>query len=203
MNNICTIEPATEPITLAEVKAQLNIDPDFEDDDDLITSMIKSARVWLENRTGQSFIKQTRVQYMDKFPLCGEFEIIRGPVLLTGSGVVDPVVKYYNSQDVEETWPDTSYWFDNKSFTPRIVSKYSWPSLGERPSPVSVTYFAGFGEDATSVKETVKNAMKLIVSNMYNNRVPEVESTKDFARLEFGVERILSFDTRLTHAAGY
>lgn len=203
MNNVCTIAPATEPITLEEAKAQLNIDPDFEDDDDLINSMITTARVWLENRTGQSFIKQTRVQYMDKFPLCGQFEIIRGPILTQGSGITPPIVKYYDSQDAEQTWDSTGYWFDDRSFTPKIVAKYSWPSLGERPSPVSVTYFAGFGDDAAGVPETIKSAMKLIVSNMYNNRVPEVESTKDYARLQMGVERILSFDTRLTHATGY
>lgn len=200
MNNVCTIAPVNEPITINEAKAQLNIDPAYTDDDSLIEQMIRAARVWLEGRTSQSFIKQTRVQYMDVFPWCGEIEITKGPILITGTGISAPVVKYYDTQDIEQTWTNTNYWFDNLAFTPKIVAKYTWPSIGERPSGISITYFAGFGLDASSVPDTVKSAMKLIVSNLYNNRVPEVESTKDYARLEMGVERILSFDTRFTYA---
>lgn len=204
MNNVVITGPTVEPITLAEAKAQLNLDPLYEDDDNMIISMITEARLWIEQRTGQSFVKQQRVQYMDKFPLCDRFTITNGPILLTGSGVTAPVIKYYDSQDVEQTWPEASYWLDTKRFEPAVVAKYSWPSVGDRPSAVSVTYFAGFGLDASTVPETIKRAEKLLVAHFYNNRNEEVEIAKGlFAKLEFGLERVLSFDTRFTYAGNY
>lgn len=203
MNNVVTTAPDDWPITLTELKAQLNIDVAYNDDNTFLETIIKSATRWLEQRTGQSFIKQQRVQYMDRFPSCLKFCIHNGPVLLTGAGVSAPVIKYYDSQDVEQTWSSSNYWLDTNAFEPSVTAKYSWPSIGDRPSPISVTYFAGFGVDSSSVPDTIKSALKLIGAHLYNNRVPEIESVKDFARLEFGVERILAFDTRFMYAKQY
>lgn len=218
-NNIVLVAPTVEPLTTAEAKAQLNIDPAFTDDDTFIDTLIVASRVWCENRTGQCCIKQQRVQYMDYFPLYDfdkggfnrihlggfdNFSISHGPVLLTGTGVIAPVIKYYDSLDVEQTWADTNYWLDTRRFEPMVMAKYSWPSVGFRPSSVSVTYFAGFGVDATTVPANIKSAMKLIISHMYNNRTPEVENGKgDFARIEFGIDRMLAFDTRIEYAGKY
>lgn len=202
MNNIVTTGPTTEPITVLEAKAQLNIDALYTDDDTLIGTMITAARLWLEKRTGQSFIKQTRVQYMDLFPLCGKFCISNGPVLITGSGITPPVIKYYDSLDAEQTWASTNYWFDEKAFEPVVVAKYSWPSIGDRPSAVSVTYFAGFGVDATTVPETIKNTMKMLVTHLYNKRENETEINGILTKLDFGVDRMITFDTRYTYSGG-
>ncbi len=203
MNNVVLVAPTVEPITLAEAKAQLNIDTLFTDDDTFLGTLIKAARVWVEGRTSQCYLLQKREQYLDAFPCGASIELTRGPVMLTGTGVSAPVVKYYDNNDTEQTLADTTYWFDNKSFQPRIVAKSTWPSIGLRPSPISITYFAGFGETSPTVPETVRTVCKLLISNMYNNRTPEVESIKDFARMEYGIERMLAFDTRLVHAAGY
>lgn len=202
MSNIVTIGPTSEPITVAEAKAQLNIDALYTDDDTLIGAMITSARIWLEKRTQQSFIKQQRVQYMDRFPICGKFTISNGPVLITGSGVTPPVIKYYDSQDSQQTWDTNSYWFDDKAFEPVVIAKYAWPSIGDRPSAVSVTYFAGFGLDATSVPETIKSTMKMIVTHLYNKREVETEVNGLLAKLEFGIDRMITFDTRIEYTGG-
>lgn len=48
-----TSDYTTEPVSLATAKAYMKIN--FSDDDTIITSLIKNARVWLENYTGKSY----------------------------------------------------------------------------------------------------------------------------------------------------
>src|SRR5688572_308391 len=98
--------PTLEPVSIQEVKQQLNIDSAYSEDDTQLGRHIKTARVWVEERLGQSLISQTRKQFMDKFP-CGSIEILMGPVITLTA------VKYYDSADVEQTWSSSNYWFDN------------------------------------------------------------------------------------------
>ncbi len=199
MNNVLLVGPSVEPVTLAEMKAQLNIDTAYTDDDTHLNAIISSARQWLEDRTSQCFIKQQRAQYMECFD-DDEIEIIRGPVLITGAGVSEPVVKYYDSNDQEQTWDSSNYWLDLRALVPQIVPKYSWPSTsGHRPNGISVTYYAGYGVDATNVPVNIKHAIKVLGTHLYNNRQFEIEG-RIVGKLEFDLERLISFETRLQYA---
>jgi uncharacterized phiE125 gp8 family phage protein len=191
-DNRVTIQPTSEPVTIQEIKAQLNIDLAFNLDDNFLSSCITTARIWVEGRTGKSLMPQTRVQYMDCFPM-GKIVLSNGPVLTSDDddAYTDPVVKYYDSADAEQTWATSNYWLDLNNYEPRIVPKYSWPSVGDRPSAVSVTYMAGH----ITVRETTKSAIKLLVANMYTNRVPEVEQG-NFSSIKHGVEMMLAFETQ-------
>lgn len=62
-----TVEPVSEPITLAQAKNYLKVD--FDDDNDLITSLIASARVRLEKYAGVAMSARTLqvVAYVDEF----------------------------------------------------------------------------------------------------------------------------------------
>lgn len=51
------VDPAVEPVTVAEVKEQLRIDGDEEDT--LLETMITTARQLAEEETGRAFITQT------------------------------------------------------------------------------------------------------------------------------------------------
>jgi len=48
-----TSDYTTEPVSLATAKAYMKVN--FSDDDSMIESLIKNARVWLENYTGKSY----------------------------------------------------------------------------------------------------------------------------------------------------
>lgn len=193
MNSKVFIEPSIEPISLTELKAELNIDESFSDDNTILAAKIKSAREWVENRIGQSLINQTRRQYMDKFP-CGPIEILKGPVQSV-------VVKYYDSNDVEQTWASTNYWFDNSSYIPKIVPKYSYPSAGDRPSGIYVEYVAGYGDSESDVPQTIRSAIKMLAVHLYENRLMEVPN-QIIGRLHFGLEALLSMDV-VTQYTGY
>lgn len=49
----------TEPITLAEAKAQCRVDIDYTDDDDFITALISQARAAIENYCHISLVEKT------------------------------------------------------------------------------------------------------------------------------------------------
>ena len=61
------VEPASEPITLAQAKNYLRVD--FDDDNDLITALIISARLRLEKYAGIAISPRTLqvVAYVDEF----------------------------------------------------------------------------------------------------------------------------------------
>lgn len=61
------VEPASEPITLAQAKNYLKVD--FDEDDNLITSLIISARIRLEKYAGVAMSARTLqvVAYVDEF----------------------------------------------------------------------------------------------------------------------------------------
>jgi uncharacterized phiE125 gp8 family phage protein len=56
MTLIRTVEPAAEPVTLAEAKAHLRLADSSEDD--LLTGLIRAARQDVERATGMALIDQ-------------------------------------------------------------------------------------------------------------------------------------------------
>ena len=60
--------PATTAISLAEAKAFLRVDSDYDDDDSYITSLIGVATNVVEQFTRRRLITQTYNIYYDEFP---------------------------------------------------------------------------------------------------------------------------------------
>lgn len=61
--------PTTEPVTLAEAKAQLRVETSFSGDDTLITGLIKVARAQAENYCNRLFADATAALIYDAFPV--------------------------------------------------------------------------------------------------------------------------------------
>jgi uncharacterized phiE125 gp8 family phage protein len=205
VNSVVTDEPDSEPLTLAEVKEYLKLDPDFTDEDTLLTASIKSARLFVENRCNRSLIKQVRTQYMDSFPLCDEVQLLYGP-LLDVSGTIIRSVKYYDTNDTLQTMSSSDYWIDSKSSIPRIVVKNSWPALKSRPNAVEIEFNCGYGTDGSAVPSDYKDAMWYYIAERYENRVPEVAGVT-IGKFELTIDNILA--KRIVHqnafvnASGY
>jgi hypothetical protein len=66
----------TEPVSVATAKAYMKIN--FTDDDSLIESLIKNARIWLENYTGKAY--GTRSIKLTIEMTAGEWYELPGPV---------------------------------------------------------------------------------------------------------------------------
>lgn len=156
-----TVEPTSEPLTREEAKRNLRFSYDTEDI--RIEALIKAARRYCETMTGRSFVTQTLALTLDRFPCDSE------PILLPRSPVQSvSSVAYYDTTNASQTLSASYYQTDLQSLPPRIANVYGriWPGTYERMAAVTVTYVCGY----TTVPETLKQAMHLLVSHWFTNR---------------------------------
>lgn len=157
--------PASEPVTLSEAKAHLKVE--HSDDDTLITSLIKAARGYCETYTRRAFITQTWDLFMDEFPPSSDEPIfIHNPKLQSVTHV-----KYFDINNVEQTWAGANYQVDIATEPGRIlpVDGTTWPAVKRRMNAVNVRYVAGYGA-ASDVPQEIKQAMLLLIGDWYENR---------------------------------
>lgn len=183
---ICT-QPAMETISLTDAKQHLRVDGD--DDDVLILSYIKAARIYCEGYQNRAYCTQTWELWLDSFPRTNILEIPLPPLQSITS------IKYFDTANEEATFPAASYFVDIKSSPGRVClnSGYSWPSVALRAiNGVCVTFEAGYG-GTEAVPQSVKQAMLLLIGHWYENRetVNVVNITKE---LEFTVGALLWMD---------
>lgn len=161
MDTVVVVEPAEEPVTVAEAKRHAGIPADLVDDgiDLLIGHLIRAARRMLEKRLGRAFVAQTlETTWFDR--RCdGEIRLPRAPVqsvvsvgwrVLGGAGeVIDPIA------------------YDVATGTPGVVR-------GVIPCPrgvghTSIRYVAGYGT-AEAVPDEAKLAINMLVATWYGWR---------------------------------
>jgi len=157
--------PTSEPVTVAEAKAQAVIEGTT--DDDLIARFVSVAREQLEDETGRALMTQTWVLTLDSFPDEDVIYLPRPPLASVTS------IAYVDTAGSSQTWSSDEYDVDATSdvrkgrVTPAYG--YSWPSTRDQAGAVTITYVAGYGA-AGDVPEQLKQAIVLLVSAMYEHR---------------------------------
>lgn len=174
-----------EPVTLTETKLFTRID--LNDDDNLISGLIKAARLIVEDICRRSLINTTWQYYLDEYPAC---DMITLPM-----GLVSSIthVKYYDEYGVLQTQSASTYNTDYISEPSRIVLKESesWPTTEiDRINTVEIEFIAGYGSSDTAVPEAIKLAIKQIVAHWYNMR--ETHSQFDMKTVPMSAEYILT-----------
>lgn len=162
--------PVIKPVTLDEVKAQLDVD--YDDKDDLIDGLIAAATGYLDGWSGilgRALCTQTwREDYNDfrsfmRLPLF--------PVISITS------VKYTNTAGVEQTIAGANYTLknDGEGAYVEFISTYSFPSLNIESSAVRIAYLAGYQDAGTTpnftstVPDPIKQAMFLLIRHWFDN----------------------------------
>ena len=168
---ITTLKTAAlkEPIGLAEVKEHLRLElSDIAEDDNLI-ALIRSARSMAENITGRKLITQTWYYYLQDWP-------IRDYIILPyGSLQSVTAVTYTDSSETSNTFSSTYYYADSDSDPGRVVLRYGdvWPSdTLDSKNPIRIEFTCGYGLNPSDVPQPIRQAMKLMISADYNNRLP-------------------------------
>lgn len=133
--------PATEPITLDELKRQLKINPDNKAEDSALWGFLMAARAEVEAFLGYRLVRQTLEYTVDKFPSVDYLVLPEAAPLVT----IDKL-DYTNSSDATTTWAASNYDANTRTAPGRLVLKdsVSWPSVTLRPQAgVLVRYTCG------------------------------------------------------------
>lgn len=180
-------DATTEPLTVAEAKLFLRID-DTAEDAGLIPEFIHAARRRVEAYTRRSLVTTTWRYTVDARELDRLVQRVsrrRGgsplPRLsLSGVEIILPrppcisitSVKYYGDDDVAVTYNLDNYLLDVSSDSkPRLLFAYgaSLPSVRELAS-FEVNYTSGYGATASSVPDDLVQAVKRVLSALYEHR---------------------------------
>jgi uncharacterized phiE125 gp8 family phage protein len=174
-------EPATEPVTLAQVKLHSRIS--HSDDDSWLTMAIIVARQYVEKTCELSLITQTRRTTFAGF---------HKPwlTLAYGPTVSITTIQYYDQTNAAQTLTDYQAALESNPCLIVPAAGMPWPStMANRIDAVKVTYVAGFG-DAEDVPAALKQAILLLVDFWYSNR-----SAVDMGSpgpIPFGVDSLLN-----------
>jgi len=140
--------PAREPLSLALAKQHLRIDSDYTADDNMIQGLIISARRYCEGFQNKAYLQQTWDLWLDGFPDSDYIDIPLSPLQSVTS------IKYYETDDTENTFSTDDYDVDDKGIVGRVVLKYgeTWPSDVLRPSNgVVIRFVAGYETYSSTV----------------------------------------------------
>lgn len=183
MLNLLVTPPAAEPVTLTEAKAHLRLEHAL--DDTYVTALIKAARIHAEDVCWRGFVTQTWELILEAFPGADEVELRKGNL-----GAVTSV-KYIDANGVEQTMASADYVVDTVSVPGRVLLAYgkSWPTTRDQWDAVRVRYTVGWAEAAVPLP--IKQALLLLVSQMYEHRTPEVIGAT-LAKVGFAVDSLLS-----------
>ncbi len=172
-----SVDGETEIVSLGEAKKQLRVTHGLADD--YIQSLISVAREAVEDFTKRSLVEKTiavgfshsRISescgWINGYPVF--MQLARPPILTVDS------VKYRSFDGTEVTLDSSAYFLDAMELRGMVVIKKS-TSLAlldqNYPTPLKVQFKVG-----KETSELYKHAIKLIVSNLFENRCPIVAGT--------------------------
>lgn len=175
--------PAAEPVTLAEAKAHLRLEG--TDDDTYVEVLIQAARQHVEEVCWRGVVTQTWEAVLSCFPS-------EEAVMLPGGNLASITSVAYTDGDGDaQTMSTDDYEADTVSVPGRLVLSYdaAWPSTRSQWDAVRVRYVVGW--EVANVPAPVKQALLLLVSQMYEHRTPEVTGVS-MGRVTFSVDALLA-----------
>lgn len=179
-----TSAPAAEPIVLTDMKNYLKIESGVTEDDDLITELIKNARIFVERHTSRALISQTITEYFDEFPVADRSvkALDARLIKLHIAPVVSVTSITYIPTDgtpaaYSGTFVATDYFLDNisgsNSIGPARICKkkgVDWPTIEPYANAVKVVYPVGYGASGSDVPGPIKTAIRRLVGSWYYGR---------------------------------
>lgn len=163
-----TSQPASEPVTLTEAKAYLKVTTSAEDD--LITELITTARIWVEKFCRVGLLPQTILETFNHWPRGRKIPLSISPLRSISS------ISYLDSAGNAQTWASSNYVVDLVTEPPVVQKKYSneFPTLYDQINSVSAVYTVGW-DSASAVPLNYKKAIYSSIADFYDNRTNYVK----------------------------
>ncbi len=204
--------PATEPVTLAQAKAQLRLETDA--DDTYVTDLIAAARTYFERATGRSLITQTWDLTLDDFPPNGtsagliEYPFLEdsswsmpfefyggGSLILLPMGYVTGITSltYLDSSGVSTVLASSGYRLDTSQSIGRLTPSYGnvWPTTRGDIASVVVRYTTGYGA-AAAVPADIVHVIKMLITFWYDGDRSAVLESRVTHPVEHALEAVIS-----------
>lgn len=189
------LQPADEPLTIAEAKAACRVDADFTQDDDYIFGLISTARTFVEKSFSRAMVSRTLLFSWDRFPRYSQ----QAGLQYSSEGLIDariPVTestakywpdratfripvnplqavtsfKYTDSSNTLQTLDTSLYRVDYTSDPARIAPAYAqiWPLIIQQTEAVTCQAVVGYGP-VTSIAAaiTVTGSQAVTPGSMY------------------------------------
>lgn len=192
--------PPMPPISRAAAKAHLRVDGD--DENDVIDALIQAATDRVSGRngfTGRALVPQTWDYYLPFFPANGVICIPLPPLRSVTS------ITYRDSAGTTQTLSAGLYTVNPASEpgTVELVYGQSWPETFSSWDAVKIRFNCGYApadpaspsDLASGVPEAIKTAIKLFLTDLYENR-----SAQSSVKLEENIAAmaiLLSYKTNL------
>lgn len=157
-------EPQFEPVTLAQLKAQLRLDGDY--DDALLQRKLASARDYVERFLGQTLRATTYDGFLPRFPP-REIRLPIGPLRSVEA------ITYRDAQGAERTLDPARYLVDDVNDPGQILplDGRPWPATAALPNAVRVRFIAGMmSAEAGGLPEALIEAILQLAAWWYDHR---------------------------------
>ena len=153
-----------------ELKAQLRIDTN--DENTLLDTYISAATQMAEHYCNRHFITAKYKLWFNELP--STFSLYYPDCKFNFTGDNKDGLYYLASADASYTYSHISNWFCNTNSNPNIVTVHDKPTAIGTDSldgdSLEIYYFqfqTGIGDAASDVPDAIKQAIKLIASDMY------------------------------------
>ena len=165
MPHTVTTPPASEPVTVDELKDYLRISDTASDS--LLTELIAAARRDVEMRTRRALITQTITATFPAWP-----DSDKALPLPVGNALAISSVKYRDDSNTQQTVSSSDYFLvGGQPGGVQFDDSFQSPSIYEREDAVEIVYTAGFGA-ASDVPALLKAAIKGLASYWFEQRLP-------------------------------
>ncbi len=149
---------------------------------------IPAARVKIERRTERSLLRNVFDQAISRFPCDGSpIRLLRSPLVSVAS------VTSYGTTGGATVLSTDAYFVDTYSEPGRLClqSGYTWPS-GTRDQVAGVIRFtAGYSTDASGIPDPLKEAVRKLATELYENREASSLGNSVNEPLPYGIEELV------------
>lgn len=181
MTHMVTSPPAVEPVSVAELRAQVRLVHTQEDA--LLEHYIKAARQHVEGLTRRVLITQTLRVILDRWPAGRAVRLPVGPVQDVLS------VSLLDSDGVPQALSPGEWRFYHGS-EPGSLRAQPGAGPAEPVNGIEIEFTAGYGADGSFVPAPLRQAILLLAAHWYENR----EASVDFGNgsMPQALDRLLS-----------
>ena len=154
--------PAVEPVAPADAKKWLKLES--ADDDDVIGALITAARLMVEAQTRRMLITQTWRLVYDCWPNGRLIKIPLAPFQSLAG------MRVYDANGTAQTVGAALYYVDAAPDAARIIFGAPPPDPGRRNGGIEIDIVVGYGATPQSVPEPLRQAIRMLVTDWYENR---------------------------------